>query len=152
MILRANPCVFTELQMNSNAGVWIDHRRSVIVTLTSSGEHVTHIDAHVEKHLERAGDSPLKGPYEARQVPADDSRQRALTGKLNQYYDTVIEALRGCENLILFGPGEAKGELQKRLAKAKLGPRVAAVETTDKMTDPQIAAKVRAHFADPALR
>jgi hypothetical protein len=152
MILCANPCVFTELQMNSNAGVWIDHRRSVIVTLTSSGEHVTHIDAHVEKHLERAGDSPLKGPYEARQVPADDSRQRALTGKLNQYYDTVIEALRGCENLILFGPGEAKGELQKRLAKAKLGPRVAAVETTDKMTDPQIAAKVRAHFADPALR
>ena len=138
--------------MNSNAGVWIDHRRSVIVTLTSSGEHLTHIDAHVEKHLERAGDSPMKGPYEARQVPADDSRQRALTGKLNHYYDTVIEALRGCENLILFGPGEAKGELEKRLAKAKSGPRVAAVETTDKMTDPQIAAKVRAHFADPALR
>jgi hypothetical protein len=138
--------------MNSNAGVWIDHRRSVVVTLTSSGEHLTHIDAHVEKHLERDGDSPLKGPYEARQVPADDSRQRALTGKLNRYYDTVIEALRGCENLLLFGPGEAKGELQKRLAKAKDGPRIAAVETTDKMTDPQIAAKVRAHFADPALR
>jgi hypothetical protein len=138
--------------MNSNAGVWIDHRRSVIVTLSSSGEHITHIDAHVEKHLERDGDSPLKGAYEARLVPADDSRQRALTGKLNRYYDTVIEALRGCDNLLLFGPGEAKGELQKRLAEAKRGPRVAAVETTDKMTDPQIAAKVRAHFADPALR
>jgi stalled ribosome rescue protein Dom34 len=94
----------------------------------------------------------LKGSYEARQVPADDSRQRALSGKLNRYYDTVIEALRGCENLILFGPGEAKGELQKRLAKIKPELRVAAVETTDKMTDPQISAKVRAHFADAAIR
>jgi hypothetical protein len=138
--------------MNSNAGVWIDHRCSVIVTLSSSGEHLAHIDAHVEKHLERDGDSPLKGRYEARQVPADDSRQRALTGKLNRYYDAVIEALHGCENLLLFGPGEAKGELNKRLAKIKPGLRVAAVETTDKMTDPQIAAKVRAHFADATLR
>ena len=138
--------------MNSNAGVWIDHRRAVIVTLTSNGERLTHIDAHVEKHLERAGDSPMKGPYEARQAPADDSRQRALTGKLNGYYDSVIEALHGCETLILFGPGEARGELHKRLAKINPGLRVAAAETTDKMTDPQIAAKVRAHFADAALR
>jgi hypothetical protein len=71
--------------MNGNAGVWIDHRRSVVVALSSSGEHLTHIDAHVEKHLQRDGDAPLKGSYEARQVPADDSRQRALSGKLNRY-------------------------------------------------------------------
>lgn len=52
-----------------------------------------------------------------------------------------------------FGLGEAIGELQKRLAKARGGPRIAAaVETTDKMTDPQIAATMRPHFADPALR
>jgi stalled ribosome rescue protein Dom34 len=94
----------------------------------------------------------LKGPYEAHQVPADDSRQRALTGELNIYYDAVISALRDCESIILFGPGEAKGELHKRLKKAKLGARVLAVETSDKMTDPQILAKVRAHYAAAALR
>jgi hypothetical protein len=132
--------------MNSKAGVWIDHRQSVIVTLTASGEQLTHIVSNVEKHLERGGDSPLKGPYEARQVPADDHRQRALTGELNIYYDAVIAALRDYENLLLFGPGEAKGELHKRLVGAKLGPRVVAVETEDKMTDPQIIAKVRAYF------
>jgi hypothetical protein len=132
--------------MNSNAGVWIDHRQSVVVTLTANGEHIAHIASHVEKHPERAGDSPLKGTYEARQVPADDSRQRALTGELNIYYDAVIAALRDCESVLLLGPGEAKGELHKRLLKRKRGPRVAAVETEDKMTDPQIIAKVRAHF------
>jgi hypothetical protein len=138
--------------MSSKAGVWIDHRKSVIVTLTANGEHMTHIASNVEKHLERGGDSPLKGPYEARQVPADDNRQRALSGELNIYYDAVIAALRDFENLLLFGPGEAKGELQKRLVRAKLGPRIVAVETEDKMTDPQIIAKVRAYFGVRAPR
>jgi hypothetical protein len=132
--------------MNSKAGVWIDHRRSVIVMLTASGEQITHIDSNVEKHLERGGDSPLRGRYEAHQVPADDTRQRALTGELNDYYDAVIASVREAENIVLFGPGEAKGELHKRFVRAKLGPRVVAVETEDKMTDPQIVAKVRAHF------
>jgi hypothetical protein len=138
--------------MNGKAGVWIDHRRSVIVALTDDGEHVTHIASNVEKHLERGGDSPLKGRAEPLSVPADDSRQRALSGELNRYYDAVVEALRHYDGLLLFGPGEAKGELQKRLMKAKLGARVEAVETEDKMTDPQIAAKVRAHFGLGAPR
>jgi hypothetical protein len=138
--------------MSSKAGVWIDHRQSVIVMLTANGEHIAHIVSNVEKHLERGGDSPLNGAYESRQVPADDSRQRGLTGELNIYYDTVIAALRDCESVLLFGPGEAKGELHKRLLRGKLGSKVAAVETEDKMTNPQIIAKVRAHFGVSAPR
>jgi hypothetical protein len=132
--------------MNDHAGVWIDHRKAVIVGLTPEGELTTLILSKVQKHLERGGDSPMKGAYEARQVPADDSRQRALTGELNIYYDAVIAVLRNYSSLLLFGPGEAKGELQSRLVKLKLGARVAAVETEDKMTDRQIIAKVRKHF------
>jgi hypothetical protein len=71
-----------------------------------------------------------------------------LTGELNIYYDAVIASLRESQFLLLFGPGEAKGELKKRLDKAKLGARVAAVETADKMTDREIAAKVRDYFKE----
>ena len=138
--------------MNGKAGVWIDHRGSVIVALTDDGEHITHITSNVEKHLARGGDSPLKGSYEPLQVPADDSRQRALTGELNHYYDSVIAAVRNFDSLLLFGPGEAKGELHKRLVKSRLDARIDAVESADKMTDPQIAAKVRAHFGHEAQR
>jgi hypothetical protein len=138
--------------MNNKAGVWIDHRQCVIVTFESSGDHITHIASNVQSHLERGGDSPLKGRYEAHQVPADDSRQRALTGELNRYYDAVIAVLRNSERLLLFGPGEAKGELHKRLESAKLAARVLAVESADKMSDPQIVAKVRARFGLSAPR
>jgi hypothetical protein len=135
--------------MTDNAGVWLDHRRAVIVTIGPREEHTAQIDSSVEKHLERSGDSPLKGPYEPLQVPPDDRRQMALTGELNTYYDAVIAAVHNAGTLLIFGPGEAKGELKKRLEKKKFGGRIAAVETADKMTDRQIAAKVREYFAVP---
>ena len=138
--------------MHDHAGVWLDHRRAVVVVLSADGEHCHEILSNVEKHPERAGDRPMHGSYEARQVPADNSRQRALTGELNDYFDAVIAALRPFSPLLIFGPGEAKGELHARLIKMKLGAAVAAVETEDKMTHPQIIAKVRSYFGATAPR
>jgi hypothetical protein len=132
--------------MNHNAGIWIDHRKALIVELTPDGETLQIIESRVEKHPERGGDSPMKGSYEARQVAADDSRQRALTGDLNHYYDAVIAALPLDISLLVFGPGEAKGEFHKRIVKTKPETRVLAVQTDDKMTDKQVIAKVRTYF------
>jgi hypothetical protein len=81
-------------------------------------------------------------------VPADDSRQKTFTGHLNIYYDAVIACLRDAEAILIFGPGEAKGELKKRLEGLNLGGRIVGVETVDKMTDRQIAAKVRQRFEE----
>jgi hypothetical protein len=138
--------------MTNRVGVWIDHRKALIVALTVDGEQTTLITSDVEKHGSRGGDSPLQGSYEAAQVPADDRRQRALTGELNTYYDAVIAALGKFHTVLLFGPGEAKAELRSRLRKMNLADRVVAVEPEDKMTDHQIVAKVRAYFGAAAPR
>jgi hypothetical protein len=138
--------------MTNRAGIWIDHRKAVIVTVLAEGEHVDTLLSNVEKHPERTGDSPLKGHYEVQQVPADDSRQRALTGHLNAYYDAVIGKIAAADMMLIFGPGEAKGELKRQLEKQGLGGRIAAVQTEDKMTDRQIAAKTRQYFAGPEHR
>ncbi len=58
----------------------------------------------------------------------------------------MIACLRGAESILIFGPGEAKGELKVRLEKNKLDGRIAAIKTADKMTDRQISAKVREYF------
>lgn len=135
--------------MKVKAGVWIDHRKAMIVLMTGAGERTVLIVSKVEKHLQRSGDSPLKGRYEAQQVPADDRREKALTAELNIFYDAVIAVLRSAESYIIFGPGEAKGELKRRLVKRNLGGRLAAIMVADKMTDRQIAAKVRGQFSAP---
>ena len=48
--------------------------------------------------------------------------------------------------MVLMGPGEAKGELKRRLERTLLYGRKIEIETVDKMTEPQIIAKVREHF------
>ena len=133
--------------MDARVGVWIDHTKAVIVDVTNTQDVTRVILSEVERQLQRAGDSPQKGRYEAQHVPADDSQQSAYTEHLNVYYDEVITYLKDAESILLLGPGEAKGELKKRLEKSRMGDRIAGVETADKMTDPQIAAHVRRHFA-----
>ena len=134
--------------MRTRAGLWIDHKQATIVAVTDNGAETCHIRSKVERQSQRTGDSPLHGRYESQHVPADDIRQRVLTSHLNVYYQAVIACLHDAESILLFGPGEAKGELRKRLEKSKMGKRVVAVEAADKMTDRQIAAKVQAHFAE----
>jgi hypothetical protein len=134
-----------EKSMRAKVGLWIDHRQAIIVAITDEGEETSLIISEVERQLRRSGDSPLKGPYEAQQVPADDSRQKTFTGQLDSYYDAVIASIRDADSILIFGPGEAKDELRKRLERNDLGGRIAGVDTVDKMTDRQIAAKVRQH-------
>ena len=134
--------------MKTKVGLWIDHGKAIVVTVTDKGEEMGLIISMVQKQGRRSGGSPLKGPHKTQQVPADDSRQRALTGHLNIYYDAVIACIGNAESILIFGPGEAKGELKKRLERNNLGGRIGGVEAVDKMTDRQIAAKVRQHFAE----
>ena len=132
--------------MKTKVGLWIDHRKAVIIAVTGKREDIGLIASNVEKQLRRSGDSALKGRYESQQVPADDSRQKVFTGHLNVYYDKVIEKIRDAESILILGPGEAKGELKERLEKNNFGGRIEGIVTVDKMTDRQIAAKVRLHF------
>ena len=119
-------------------GLWIDHREAIIVTLTGEDEEVKRISSGMEKHVRFSGG--------AEQSSDEDTRDRRFTNHLNQFFQEVIAVLRDAEAVLIFGPGEAKGELAKRLESENLTGRIAGVETVDKMTDRQIAAKVRDHF------
>ena len=132
--------------MKKAAGLWIDHRKAVIVVVADQGEETRLIISKVEKQPGRYGGVRSTTSYESQQVPADDSRQRTFTGHLNIYYDAVIAGIRDAESILIFGPGEAKGELKKRLERDKLGGRIVGIETVDKMSDHQIAIKVRQYF------
>ena len=132
--------------MKKQAGLWIDHRKAVIAIVSAEGEETLEIKSNVEKQPGRFAGVRSTTPHEAQQVQADDRRERDFTGQLHRYYDVVIAAIRDAESILIFGPGEAKGELKKRLEHAKLGGHIIAMETVDKMTDGQIAAKVREYF------
>ena len=124
--------------MKKQVGLWIDHRESIIIIVTGEGEETKRITSNMEKHVRFSGG--------AQTVSEEDIRDKKFSGHLSKYYDKVIARIRDAESILIFGPGEAKGELEKRLKSEGLGRRVVAIETVDKMTDRQIAAKVRQHF------
>jgi hypothetical protein len=138
--------------MKTTAGVWIDHRKAVIVMAWGEEEKTLEILSNVEKHPGHLAGAHPTAPFEAQKVKADDNLEQEFTLRINQYYDKVIDAIHGAESILIFGPGEAKGEFKKRLDHAKLGEHVVALETADKMTDRQIAAKIRDHFQHLAVK
>ena len=123
-------------------GLWIDHREAFVV-FNGEGEGagaVQHIASGMEKHVR------FSGRHTAEDGSADDQRDRQFAAHLRKYYDEVIAQIGEAESVFLFGPGEAKGELKKQLVAQGLGERIVGVETTDKLTENQIAAKVRQHY------
>ncbi len=131
--------------MKRQAGVWIDHRQAVIVILEDQKEEIKRITSNIEKHVRYSGASHSQTPV-GHDDSTEDRRDRRFVDHLNRYYDEVIAALWDADSILILGPGEAKGELQKRLeGQTGSGQRV-AVESADKMTDGQIAAQVSEHF------
>jgi len=122
--------------MKKDVTIWIDHREAVFATLTGEAEETSRLESDVEKHVRYSGD----------QSGAEDQHDKRFAGHLRRYYDAVVSRIGDAEGILLLGPGEAKRELDKRLREEGLGGRIVAVETTDKMTEPQIAARARQQF------
>ena len=73
-----------------------------------------------------------------------DGRHRQ---QLDRFYEKLIAELKGADQILVFGPGEAKGEFANMLKRSKLlPPRVVAVKTADKLTGRQVVAEVSDYF------
>ena len=132
--------------MENNVGVWIDHRKALIVFSSKSGEELKRIESNVELLKSSASGSRSSTPYGPQDVTAGDAQDRKHATHLNKYYQEVIECLRDADAILVFGPGEAKGEFQKQFKDKQLRNRIVGVETVDKLTDNQVIAKVRDYF------
>ena len=126
--------------MEQRVGIWIDHRKAVIVSASADEVTAKTLESSVEPHPHYAGSQEGGGEkkYEERH-----GRQ------LDRYYDAVISQLGQPEAVLIFGPGEAKFQLKERLSRSTLSESVVTVESTDKLTDPQIVAKVKEHYGIP---
>ncbi|MBF0502061.1 MAG: hypothetical protein HQM09_18115 [Candidatus Riflebacteria bacterium] len=132
--------------MRRDMGLWIDHRSAHIVTLNGEEAEMRSIESHMEKHVHPSGGARAKTPYGPQSFFADDSVERQYVNHLGRYYDEVHASLANAKSILIFGPGEAKVELKKKLDQTDLRERIVGVETVDKMTERQIIAKVRQYY------
>jgi len=133
--------------MDKNIGIWLDHEKAAIVTIVNGMTTISHLNAEAENNIH-----PLHGATSAthfghQEVTQERKIERRYKEHLHHYYQNIIHHIRDAEKLFIFGPGEAKIELEKEIKKTNgLASKIIAVKSADKMTDHQITEKVKNFF------
>jgi hypothetical protein len=136
-------------------GVWLDHHKAVIVSIGRAESEqeenpisITRIESGVMRRVRPSGGSrSRKTPYGPQEAVAEGKIEKRYHQELRRYYRQIVEAVRYGDKFIILGPGEAKIELKKEAeADKSVAEKLVGIETADKMTDRQIAAKVRKYF------
>ncbi|MGB7874721.1 MAG: hypothetical protein WBL25_10080, partial [Anaerolineales bacterium] len=94
--------------MNKKVGLWLDHNKAVIVSISDTGEERKRITSGMEDYLHFSSNGPGDSS-------AKDARDPRYLNHLSEYYDQVIAHIGDAKSIQIFGPGKAKYELQKRL-------------------------------------
>ena len=133
--------------MDKYIGLWIDHRKALIITLPQKKPSLQKIDSGVEPHFHFSGGYRSAMPSKA-SVSSERTSEERQKHELKEYYKKVIRHLEGADKILIFGPGEAKLELEKELKVLKrFASKVIGVESADKMTGQEIIIKVKEYFS-----
>ena len=135
-----------ETAMKIIAGVWIDHRKAVIVLISGKKEETIEIRSDVEEQPQ-----PMKGtcstvPGKTSELKEDNCHEQEFAAQSEGYYADVVAAIGAAGAILIFGPGETKEAFKKYLDLANFGGKVVSVQPIDTMTDRQIASKMREYF------
>jgi hypothetical protein len=118
-----------------HAVVWLDHVHAVVAHVGPSGNRFERIDPYADvgtPQLHRRS-----GPPGAGHRPPDD-----------EFFEMVARALREMDEILVVGPGLAKGAFVRWLGAhhATTADRVVGVETVDHPTEAQLVAYAKVAF------
>jgi hypothetical protein len=125
--------------MDKKVGLWLDRNKAVIVSITNNVEGRSIITSDMEHYVLYSTVVPGDGSPE-------NIRDRRFWNHLGEYYDKIIAQIRDATEIQIFGPGEAKDELQKHLESEGLATRIVSLEHADKLTNLEIATRVQKRF------
>ena len=125
--------------MNKRVGLWIGRNKAVIVSIANNVEGRRIITSDMEHYVLYSTVVPGDGSPE-------EIRDQRFWNHLGEYYDKIIAHIRDATEIQIFGPGEAKYELEKRLESEGLAQHIVSMEDAEKMSDLQIGIKVQKRF------
>jgi hypothetical protein len=125
--------------MSNGAGIWLDHRRAVVVNFTTDGHRVEKfqsglrmilkdIDGNQPRSLFGTKSKGARGPKPAPAEKAD----------INDFFERVVAAVQNADSIVLIGPGVAKSDLRKHLERHKLADRIVTFAPAERMSDKQL--------------
>jgi hypothetical protein len=134
--------------MKREVGLWIDHTKAIIVTVMGENDETRRVNSNIEKYVHFSGGSFANPLYGICTISEKSKQNLEINSFLCAYYEGVLSLIRYADSIWIFGPGEAKGELEQYIRQDRLNGQVVGIESTGKMTDRQIVAKVREHYLE----
>ena len=135
--------------MKKQTGIWLDSKEANFIELVDGElKQFKTMDADVGTGKVRGG-LPNRG--RAGGVFVGVSEKTFENRRQNEekvYYDAIIENIRDTDEVVIFGPGEAKNHLASAIKEhpSHFNSDLMAVLTTDSMTENQKIAYVKTFF------
>ena len=132
--------------MSNKVGLWLDQRTAYI--FWDGRQAADTIQSNIRQRTHYGGGTRIGGSYNQNR----DSELRhndRYQHQLQVYFNKIVSAIKDAEAIYIFGPGEARLELEKILKKDKsLQSRLLKSETSDNLTEGQMRARVRDFYGD----
>lgn len=98
--------------MKRQTGIWIDTSKAIIVTLEGGKEHISEIDSEVENrvyHIKEGNKGTFSGGHHGNSETKFENREKE---QMNYFLKAVLKEVRSADELMIFGPAEAKIKLE----------------------------------------
>ncbi len=132
--------------MDRKVGLWLDQRTAYIIW--DGTEQIHTIESNIRARPHYAGGIRIGGTYNQ----GRDSELRhndRYAHQLHEYFEKIISAVRDADLIYIFGPGEARFELEKLIRKDKtLRECLQKVEPCDRLTQAQMRERVRKFYQE----
>ena len=131
--------------MEGNAGVWVN--REVAWVVQPDKKDVVEVRSGLEPHVRLSGGSRGSSSYGPMDKSDEKKADRKFELHLQQYLQRVIDEIAGCSRVVIYGPGETKRLLKKKIERDRRFRNLeVTVKQLDKRTKPQFAAEVKGYF------
>ncbi len=135
--------------MKRQIGIWMNTDKAVLVSLLNGKEdYIQTIESEVESRPHNPRDVKPGAKTGAVLDDVDKKMTQRKNHQMHQYFEKIISSLTpDAGEIFLFGPSNTKKHFEKELKKHPgYASKKLEVEPADKMTRPQMIAKVKKHF------
>ncbi len=133
--------------MKRQTGIWIDKEKAVLITLSNGNHTIKNINSGITTKERNGGEGKDSGRFGNQFLNSEKKRDSKLNQQLQNFLKEVISTTKESDSMVIFGPAETKGELEKMIrSNNEMAKMLLDVKTADKMTENQMIAWLREYY------
>jgi len=135
--------------MKKQVGIWMNTDKAVLVSfLNGKEEEIQTIESEVESRPHNPRHEKPGSRTGTVLMDMDKKMTQRKNHQLHDYFERIMHLITSdTGEIFVFGPATTKKHFEKELKKhPEYSEKKLEVETADKMTEPQMIAKIKQHF------